>query len=41
MRVGVHTPGGTPDGAAGIPWVLGGLTVAAVAATVVGTVLPG
>jgi hypothetical protein len=29
------------DGAAGIPWVLGGLTLAAVGATVVGAVLPG
>jgi hypothetical protein len=27
------------DGATGIPWVLGGLTVAAIAATVVGVVL--
>jgi hypothetical protein len=27
------------DGATGIPWVLGGLTVGAIAATVVGTVL--
>ncbi len=29
------------DGAAGIPWVLGGLTVGAIAATIVGAVLPG
>jgi hypothetical protein len=29
------------DGAAGIPWVLGGLALGAVAATIVGTVLKG
>ena len=29
------------DGAAGIPWVLGGLTLGAIAALVVGFVLPG
>ncbi len=29
------------DGAAGIPWVLGGLTLGAVAAVIVGAVLPG
>ena len=29
------------DGAAGIPWVLAGLTCGAVAAVVVGTVIPG
>ncbi|HEX6873648.1 MAG TPA: hypothetical protein VF163_21325 [Micromonosporaceae bacterium] len=29
------------DGAAGIPWVLGGLTLGAVAAIIVSTVLPG
>jgi hypothetical protein len=28
------------DGASGIPWVLGGLTLAAIGATVVGAVLP-
>ena len=28
------------DGATGIPWVLGGLTLGAIAATVVGAVLP-
>lgn len=28
------------DGAAGIPWVLGGLTLGAIAALIVGTVLP-
>lgn len=27
------------DGATGIPWVLGGLTIGAIAATIVGTVL--
>lgn len=29
------------DGAAGIPWVLGGLTLGAIAAVIVGAVLPG
>jgi len=29
------------DGAAGIPWVLGGLTLGAVGAVIVGAVLPG
>jgi hypothetical protein len=29
------------DGAAGIPWVLGGLTLGAIASVIVGAVLPG